>query len=496
MKQTLITLVLTFTFGALAQQNGFDENWFTPDIVEKKPEFALLSGDVGQPEGRFNWNADQFALMNRPQATCSGCTESGKHVAIQDLKLFVKDKEFFVKAMCYNPVPLGIISMARSSGIGGAGLCSSRRTPFAANDYKSACYDSDYADGSVDPLRTPPGPKEGWFTGLWRRDFPLIKELGANTIRIYNANPTTLLYTQQVTSGEKPAISGNIVAPVGKDHRPFFDAAQQFGLKIIFPLLGDENLMKNTPKDHYERFLENQIDEIGNHEALLMFTLGNELNIANDPILLADVNFYIGYARNYTMRKWGRKIPFTHAIVDNPSTYNRLYEQLDVDVFTSNAGYRGLGFSDLWDGLQSTGFDGLGALSARFNKPNFIGEFGWEQINGTETANPINAGWVNKKWKDLIQKGTPAGCIGGAFFEYNDEPFSKDSVLQQSMGVVSVRVSTTTEKPTMESVQVITRDVSNEGPGSSQMTEPFSQGSQVMHFGLLLLTMVFAFVIF
>jgi hypothetical protein len=220
------------------------------------------------------------------------------------------------------------------------------------------------------------------------------------------------------------------------------DAAYASGLMVIYPLLGDETLMTTLTQEQYQRSLQNQIDEVGNHPALLMFTVGNELNLYGNSELLQKVNNYIEFSRNYLMTKWGRSIPFTHAIVDNPPSYETLYANLNVDIFTSNAGYRGLGFGDLWDGSQSAGvFEGLGPLSVRYNKPNFIGEIGWEQVNGSETSESINAGWFNKKWKDLITKGTTSGCIGGAFFEYMNEPYSKADPKQQSMGIVTSKVA-------------------------------------------------------
>jgi len=112
---------------------------------------------------------------------------------------------------------------------------------------------------------------------------------------------------------------------------------------------------------------------------------------------------------------------------------------MDVDIFSTNAGYRGLGFGNLWSGSDST-FLGLKNLSEIYNKPNFIGEIGWSQVNGTQTANPTNAGWFNLKWRDLIQKGDPGHCIGGAFFEYSDEIYSK-ALDQQTMGIVTPALS-------------------------------------------------------
>lgn len=37
-----------------------------------------------------------------------------------------------------------------------------------------------------------------------------------------------------------------------------------------------------------------------------MYTLGNELNLVKDEELLAMVNGYIQFARNYSLEKWGR----------------------------------------------------------------------------------------------------------------------------------------------------------------------------------------------
>jgi hypothetical protein len=53
-------------------------------------------------------------------------------------------------------VPLGIRTMDESTFTGGGGLCSVKRTPFG--EWKSACADSDFFDGSPDvPNRVPPG---------------------------------------------------------------------------------------------------------------------------------------------------------------------------------------------------------------------------------------------------------------------------------------------------------------------------------------------------
>ena len=76
-----------------------------------------------------------------------------------------------------------------------------------------------------------------------------------------------------------------------------------------------------------------------------MWALGNELPL--DNTLVGLLNDYMGYARVYTKQKWNRVLPCTHAVVDLPPSYDWLARDLDVDVFSTNAGYRGFGFSDL-----------------------------------------------------------------------------------------------------------------------------------------------------
>jgi len=169
-----------------------------------------------------------------------------------------------------------------------------------------------------------------------------------------------------------------------------------------------------------------------------MYSLGNELDLEQNLPLLAKVNDYMDWCRNYSIAKWGRSIPFIDAVRDNPSKYDQLYDILECDVFCTNAGYRGPSFWALWDGDGSN--SGLGPLSRMYNKPNYIGEIGWHQINGSQTAN--NTGWVNGLWRELLQKGVLAnGCIGGTFFEYMDEPYTKNDIMEKSMGMVSSYVA-------------------------------------------------------
>jgi hypothetical protein len=78
--------------------------------------------------------------------------------------------------------------------------------------------------------------------------------------------------------------------------------------------------------------------------------MGNELNLFLHQERIPYLNDWFNYVRNYTFATFHRIVPVTHAIEDNPPSYDLLVKELQVDVFTSNCGYRGFTFGNLWDG--------------------------------------------------------------------------------------------------------------------------------------------------
>jgi hypothetical protein len=201
---------------------------------------------------------------------------------------------------------------------------------------ESACTDEDFFDGSagVNPAVLP----NGWFNSMWARDLPVMKEMGANTVRIYHTSPWTKDYTTANIGTD------GIAFPYGKSHKEFLDMAHSNGLKVVYPLPGEYAWLVNFSEDQMQQLIRNVIDEVGNHPSILMFALGNELPL--DDNLIGILNKYIAYSKSYMQQKWNRSVPITHAVVDLPTSYDHLAKTLNVDVFSSNAGYRGLGFQD------------------------------------------------------------------------------------------------------------------------------------------------------
>eukprot|EP00026_Physarum_polycephalum_P003470 Phypoly_transcript_03482.p1 GENE.Phypoly_transcript_03482~~Phypoly_transcript_03482.p1 ORF type:complete len:768 (+),score=86.79 Phypoly_transcript_03482:78-2381(+) len=348
----------------------------------------------------------------------------GRNVVIQNNKLFVDGTEFFIKGVDYNPTPLGEASMG-GDGYGGGGFCSSKMTPYG--EWKSACYDSDYFDGGADYYtRWPPAPADG-FAALWRRDFPLIKSMGANTLRLYNANPTTRQMSQIYPTSKIPF-------PQGKDHIPFLDLAQQYGFSVVFPLYSDMGAFNTLSEEDFKRFLRAQIDEVGNHSAVLIWQFGNEMNWDGDlsvlgfypyPDLMNKYNNYAQYIRQYTLAKWGRKIPITHAVIDFDTTFDWLMEYFDIDIFSLNT-FRGTSTTTLFPGDGNT--KGFTYDTCAWNKPLLITEFGWSSYT---------SGWANQLISDFVSH-IDQGLIGIILFEHNDEPVPQ---YNKYWGAFSVAVS-------------------------------------------------------
>jgi len=83
-----------------------------------------------------------------------------------------------------------------------------------------------------------------------------------------------------------------------------------------------------------------------------MWVMGNEIDISNPSRLAMKnrINNKMDFARNYTMTKWGRRVPVTTCVVDLPETYDQLAKDMRVDVFCANAGYRSDSLTDLFPG--------------------------------------------------------------------------------------------------------------------------------------------------
>ncbi len=95
------------------------------------------------------------------------------------------------------------------------------------------------------------------YAYMWARDFPRLRSMGVNTLRVYSWGQTA-------------------------DHTAFLDTCAQYGLKVfVTHALG---YAKDNPVDtvaKQQALIANFADEVkryGDHPAILMWSFGNELN--------------------------------------------------------------------------------------------------------------------------------------------------------------------------------------------------------------------------
>jgi hypothetical protein len=202
-------------------------------------------------------------------------------------------------------------------------------------------------------------------------------------------------------------------------------------------------LTQNSIAD-LKKYAEARIDEIGNHPALLMWVIGNELGLYSKPDLRATVNTMIDYIKSYMLTKWNRVIPVTTTEVDLPESFATLSKELKVDIFSFNAGYRDIYMNTLWLPDESTKFAGWRSVSRSTGKPILIGEFGLHNAQDVEKTRPD---WANQQYKTIVT-AMGDGCIGGIFDEYNDETMGAET----NRGLVSFipAVDNTTNKDSTE----------------------------------------------
>jgi len=336
-------------------------------------------------------------------------TTVGPAVTVQNLRLFYGNSEYYVKGMAYSPSPLEKVVENQNYG---TGLCTPKRayTPGSYNNIQttSPCLLEDYFDGTIYPN----GPSAGWWNAVWARDLPMMQSLGINTIRIYHADPITSLEVSTNPNYADKSI-------IGANHIPFLDLAHSYGFKVIWPLYADESAIAGISQSFMMEYIENLIDEVGYHPAVLMYQFGNELQfLNNDQSYVTKINGYLSHARSYQLQRWGRALPVSTALIDYPPYYNTLVPALDMDIITTNAGYRGYNFQNLWSG-SGTSFIGLKALSCMTGRPTMIGEMG-VHVGQPSSAQFDKSTIFPSMWSDMIAHKN-SGAIGGFYFEWQEE---------------------------------------------------------------------------
>jgi YD repeat-containing protein len=255
----------------------------------------------------------------------------------------------------------------------------------------------------VDPEITP--PYGDYFTSdqksIYDRDLPLLRDMGANTIRLWGWNNTA-------------------------DHLDFLDKAYNGGVNQIYVIAGfwinsgldiDPNLPDNMREQIKTDFKE-MVSIHKNHPAILMWAIGNELNApwmygSNLDNLFSLINEMAFEAH---AEEGSNYHPVTTPLADinlvnTITTYNASVSFLDV--WGTNV-YRGNTFANLFNDYK--------AVSA---KPFVILEYGidaYDNAHGNEyekLGTPYQADYAEALWEEIAANSDT--CIGSSIMEYSDE---------------------------------------------------------------------------
>ena len=257
--------------------------------------------------------------------------ESTGNVKINCSGLYINGEKFTAKGVGYQPIPIGLTA--------------------------------DVAGGANIIYNTP---------AIYNRDFPLIREMNANTIRTW--------------------------APV--TNQSFLDAAYNNGINPLYVVMGfwincNENYSNPTIRQKYKDDFAAYVTKYQNHPAVLVWALGNENNLA----YCSNSNYLRGY---YSLCEELAQIAYQiegsdyHPVgIVNGDRFqigNDIYNSTDeqtpyLDFWGSNV-YPGYGFGDWFKFYNS--FTG---------KPLLITEYGIDALNNTnrQEYENVQSEWVLKQ---------------------------------------------------------------------------------------------------
>lgn len=293
-------------------------------------------------------------------------------VTVSGRQLRVDGQPFTVRGVSYNAVPVGSTGGAPESGC---------------------------ANGAAWWVDTPS------FTA----DFPLIRQMGANTIRTYD--------TLSDTS------AGNVALV-----RAMLDKARNNGLYVIMGLFvsGSADL---TPGSPARMSIQNQflagVDAYKDHPAVLMWVMGNEQNLyanGNSSAWFQFVNQTAGLAKsrdpNHAVMVVEGEVPTDPNLRFNVGRIDKSADDAslpNVDVWGFNS-YRGATWGDFFS-----------TIVASTTKPVLFTEFGkdaYRDSTGTEDG-AMQAEYLRAQWGEIsanLSASDPSKpMVGGVWFEWSDE---------------------------------------------------------------------------
>ena len=254
----------------------------------------------------------------------------------------------------------------------------------------------------IDPETTP--PYGDYFTSnyspIYERDLPLLRQMGANTIRLWGWNNTA-------------------------DHTDFLNKAYNNGVDPIYVIVtfwmgpsAYPDISSLSARTQIKANFRAMVAAHKNHPAILMWSIGNELNASwmyadrlND--LFSLINEMAAEAHQEEGSGYN---PVTTPLLDNNlinTIATRDSSMISLDVWGADV-YRGQSFGPLFDDYKAVS-----------DKPFVILEYGidaYDHQHNDEYENiglPYQAIYAEALWREI--EGNSDVCPGGAIMVYSDE---------------------------------------------------------------------------
>jgi hypothetical protein len=289
-------------------------------------------------------------------------------------QLLVNNKPYIVKGVCYSPIPIG------------------------------ENYNFDFWNDAKEP---------------WKIDGALMKKMGVNTVRFYEA-------------GQDPVPVKKVVN----------DLYSLYGIRTIMgnwlgfwnypaPFYADQDF-----RDNVKRSVLRMVREYKDEPGILFWVLGNENNYSfsgrvnswssreidalSDPSLQINERARIYYSFVNELAKEIHAIDPNHPVAMGNGELMTLdiasKECPDIDIIACII-YRGKTFGNIFSNLKNI-----------FDKPLVFIEFGCDAYDaylGIEDQD-VQAKFLESQWSHIYQnlanaKGGVGNCLGGAIFEWSDE---------------------------------------------------------------------------
>ncbi len=293
--------------------------------------------------------------------------EAATTVTVSGRQLLVDGQAFTVQGVNYSPTPVGSTAGSPSA------LCS--------------------------------GPYQWWTDqAIYNSDFPLIKRMGANTIRAYGILNDT---------------SGTAVLQV----RAMLDVAAAQGLYVIMNYYASHFVDPSVPAQQaaWQTDFVNAVNAYKDHPAVLIWEFANENNLDNGQ-------FAGWYPMVQTIATAAKAADANHPIMTvegETATIN-----YTIGSAARSADDASMTSLDLWgvNAYRGPTFQGLfESLALETSKPILVTEFGKDAYldASAQESQSMQASHLSAQWQEISSRLSASDAVqplaGGVVFEWTDE---------------------------------------------------------------------------